>query len=155
MTPLMSFWPSIFEKIKDQKKIIEYRRHFPTDCNKAYMYISKPTKAICGIVYFGEFHAISKWAEEYKNDIEVTERITNFNSSYHYGAEIVAFQEIYPITLHELKENIPNFFAPQSYLLLENNKVLKNYIESRTVLKGNLIKNDLTNIFPEHICKRY
>ena len=155
MTPLMSFWPSIYEKIKCQEKIIEYRRRFPVECTAAYMYISKPTKAICGIIYFGKIHAISDWQEEYKDNIEITRRITDFDKSYGYGAEIIGFQEISPITLSELRKNVPNFVAPQSYLLLENNRVLKDYVESNTILIGERIENDMSNIFPDHICKRY
>lgn len=151
----MSFWPSIFQKIKSQKKIIEYRRRFPSNCTVAYMYISKPIKAICGIIYFGNIHSISDWKEEYKENIEVTNRIAEFDTSYCYGAEIAGIQEISPITLNDLRKNVPNFVAPQSYLLIENNKILKDYIDANTVFIGDRIQNDSANIFPEHICKRY
>lgn len=151
----MSFWPSIFQKIKCQEKIIEYRRRFPSNCTVAYMYISKPIKAICGIIYFGNIHSISDWKEEYKDNIQVTNRIAEFNISYCYGAEIAGFQEIVPIALNDLRKNVPNFVAPQSYLLLENNKILKDYIDANTVFIGDRIQNDSSNIFPEHICKRY
>lgn len=151
----MSFWPSIFQKIKCQEKLIEYRRRFPSNCTVAYMYISKPIKAICGIIYFGNIHSISDWKEEYKDNIEVANRIEDFDGSYCYGAEIAGFQEIAPISLNDLRKNVSNFVAPQSYLLLENNKILKDYIDANTVFIGERIQNDNSNIFPEHICKRY
>ena len=119
------------------------------------MYISKPIKAICGIIYFGNIHSISDWKEEYKDNTEVTNRIAEFDTSYCYGAEIAGFQEILPIALNDIRKNVPNFVAPQSYLLLENNKILNDYIYANTVFIGDRIQNDSSNIFPEHICKRY
>ncbi|WP_238860135.1 hypothetical protein [Clostridium sp. YIM B02569] len=155
MTPIMSFWPSIYNKIKSQEKLVEYRRRFPEDCQMAYMYVSKPVKAICGIIYFGQIHSLEDWKTEYSNDANVEQRIDDYINSYRYGAEIIALQEIQPISLDSLRENISGFVAPQSYLLLENNERLKDYISSNTYFIGNRIYNNTTNIFPEHICKRY
>lgn len=157
MTPVMSFWPKIYDKITSQKKLIEYRRTFPKDCTMAYMYISKPVKAICAIIYFGEIHSLDHWKQEYQDYPDVQLRIKDSleNENYRYGAEISAIQKIRPITLNELRENITNFTAPQSYLLLENNNELKNYIERNTSYVGELIINDLSSIYPEHVCKRY
>ena len=154
MTPLMSFWPEIYDKIFDQIKLIEYRRTFPKDCTHAYMYISSPVKAICGIVYFGKIHSLSDWKTRYSNERDIMERIDNY-SSYRYGAEIIGIQKIKPITLANLRNNVPNFAAPQSYCLLENNKSLESYIKKNTVLVGDKIKNNLKEIYPEHICKQY
>lgn len=155
MTCVMSFWPSVFENISNQTKIIEYRRSFPKNCQFAYMYVSKPVKSICGIVYFGNKHSLSDWRNEYSNYPKIINRIDSYLEKYKYGTEILAFQKIRPITLEELRNNVPGFVAPQSYFLLQNNRELKNYIEKNLVLIGNKINNDLTNIYPEHICKTY
>ena len=157
MTPVMSFWPKIYDKIVGQIKLIEYRRIFPKDCKMAYMYISKPVKAICAIVYFGKIHSLVDWKQEFIDYPEVQLRIKDSleNENYRYGAEISAIQKIKPISLNELRENIPNFVAPQSYLLLENNIPLKNYIKKHTLYVGKLIENDLSFIYPEHVCRRY
>ena len=69
--------------------------------------------------------------------------------------EIESIQKIQPITLDMLRKNIPNFTAPQSYILLENNISLKYYIEKNTILIGNRIYNKYYNIYPNHICKEY
>lgn len=154
MTPLMSFWPKIYDKIFDQIKLIEHRRTFPKDCTHAYMYISSPVKAVCGIVYFGKIHSLLDWKTLYSNETDIIKRIDDY-SSYRYGAEITGFQKIKPITLADLRNNVTNFVAPQSYCLLENNDALENYIKKSTVLVGDKVKNDLTEIYPEHICKQY
>lgn len=155
MTLVMSFWPTIYDKISKQVKLIEYRRNFPKNCKYAYMYISKPTKAICGIIYFGKKHCISDWEHEYSENTAVRERITRYKTKYRYGVEISGFQKIKPISLQDLQENIPNFHAPQSYILLENNPTLEKYLKSKTIYVSDLVTNDLSNIFPEHICKEY
>ncbi|SUP42863.1 hypothetical protein [Veillonella criceti] len=156
MVPVMSFWPSIYNKIIRGEKLIEYRRNFPKECRFAYMYISKPVKAICGIIYFGRIHSINKWKLQYKENKLICHRIELFEQkNYRYGAEIIGFQRIEPITLQDLRTNVPNFFPPQSYILLENNIELKKYLDKKVILLDGKIKNDLTNIFPEHICKEY
>lgn len=152
MTPLMSFWPSVYERILKKEKLIEYRRRFPSNCTYAYMYISKPVKSICGIIYFGKLHSIADWKIEYQENETILKRIDSYSNSYNYGMEIVAVQQIEPIKLEELRRNIDGFTAPQSYLLLENNKKLKAYIESHTKYLGDRIENNLENIFPQHIC---
>ena len=155
MTALISFWPSIYDKIANQIKLIEYRRNFPTECSWAYMYVSKPTKAICGIIYFNKKHSLQEWANQYKNNPEITERISSYSQTYRYGIEISGFQRIHPITLDELRANVPNFVAPQSYFILKNNPILEKYIQQNTRKIGPKTNNDLTNIFPENICKEY
>lgn len=155
MTPVMSFWPDIYNKISHQIKLVEYRRNLPKNCNYAYMYVSKPVKAICGIVYFGQQYCISDWESEYSTDPILAKRISKYKTKYRYGVEISAFQKIKPISLYDLKNNIPNFNAPQSYILLENNPTLEKYLHSNVVFIGEKITNNLLNIFPEHICKEY
>lgn len=155
MIPVMSFWPSIYEKIEKQYKLIEYRRRFPANCKFAYMYVSKPVKAICGIIYFGQKYDLKHWKNIYSSNLEINSRIDKFLEKYNYGIEITAFQKIKPITLYELRRNIKNFVAPQSYILLENNNELFEYLNKNVVFIGNRIENDLTGIFPEHICKEY
>ena len=157
MAPIMSFRPEIYDKIIDQIKLIEYRRCFPKNCNMAYMYVSRSIKAICGIIYFGNLHSLYDWQNEFREFSEVQHRINDYleNENYRYGAEISAIQKIKPITLDELRKNVPNFAAPQSYMFVDNNQSLKQYIEKNIKHIGPLIKNDLTEIYPQHICQRY
>lgn len=155
MIPVMSFWPSVYSKIEGQVKLIEYRRVFPKNCEYAYMYISKPVKAISAIIYFKKMHSIEDWKQTYESNEEIINRINDFSSSYRYAMEIEKVQKTEPIFLEDLRNNVPNFTAPQSYLLLENNKALSEYIKKNIKLVGDPIINDLTNVLPEHICRRY
>lgn len=153
MTPLMSFWPSVYKSIASQKKMIDYRRVFPKNCKFAYMYVSKPVKAICGIVYFGKKYKLSDWKDEYHEEQKTISRIEKYLEKYRYGMEIVGFQEIEPITLNDLRNNVLGFVAPQSYHLLENNELLKKYIENNIKFVGSKIENSFLNAYPEVISK--
>lgn len=131
MSSLMSFWPSVYERIKKGEKTIEFRRVFPKENNFAYMYVTKPVKAIKGIIYFGEKHTLGELKVIYKNNSNMLSQIENNPDSYRFGVDIIGFKEIESITLEELRNNVPTFVAPQSYLLLENNPLLAKYIEKR------------------------
>lgn len=151
--PLFSFWPKIFDEIIIQRKLLEYRRNFPKNCEFAYMYVSKPTKAICGIIYFNKKHNLQDWARRYNNDKTIIKRIQKYSNSYRYAMEIKAVQKIRPISLKLLQENFPKFRAPQSYILLNNYPEIWSFIEENTIFEGKKIINSLDNIYPEHICK--
>ena len=51
---LLSFKPSVYKNIYAGVKIFEHRRNFPNEPIMAYMYVSKPVKAITGIVYLNK-----------------------------------------------------------------------------------------------------
>lgn len=150
--PVMSFWPSVYNRICDQTKLLEYRRRFPKNCEYAYMYISSPVKAICGIVYFGKKYDLEEWKKEYSYDSEIIKRIDKYLDNYKYAYEIKAIQKIKPITLKSLRENNDGFVAPQSYLLLNNFPELAKYIKSQEEFIDEVITNDLVDLLPNNIC---
>lgn len=131
MTAVMSFWPSVFERIKHKEKFIEYRRTFPKDGDYVYMYVTKPVKAICAVLYFGKKYTLEELKEKHQDNPQILKQIDHNPKTYQYGAEIVGFEEIEPITLDELRKNVPNFVAPQSYLLLKNNQPLSEFIKQK------------------------
>lgn len=98
---------------------------------------------------------MEEWKNEYKGNTEVIKRISSYSESYKYAMEIRSIQPIQPITLSELRTNVSNFVAPQSYILLDNNEELSIYINSRVQKKGEKIVNNLDNILPNHICLNY
>ena len=58
---LLSFKPSVYDKIYAGIKIFEHRRNFPNEPIMAYMYVSKPVRAITGIVMLDNRHKLSYW----------------------------------------------------------------------------------------------
>ena len=53
---LLSFKPNVYKKIYEGVKIFEHRRNFPNEPIMAYMYVSKPVRAITGIAYLSNRH---------------------------------------------------------------------------------------------------
>ena len=94
MSSVMSFWPSVYERIRSGEKTIEFRRVFPKENSFAYMYVTKPIKAIKGIIYFGEKHTLSELKVIYKNNPDMLVQIENNLDSYRFGVDIIGFKEI-------------------------------------------------------------
>ncbi|EGD37517.1 hypothetical protein HMPREF9383_0548 [Streptococcus sanguinis SK150] len=149
--PLMSFWPQVYNKILDGEKLLEYRRVFPKNCKCAFMYISTPVKAISGIIYFDNILHLDNLIGQFDEQTET--RINNYLDKYHYAGTIKAIQKINPITLEELRNGVPNFTVPQSYLYIDNYPALKDFIFKNLILDGDIITNNLEDILPDKLCK--
>ena len=111
----------------------------------AYMYVSKPVRAITGIVYLNNRHMLVDWEKEFSDDMDAQMRIKEYLKSYRYAMEISEFQETNAIGLDDLKRDLEGFVVPQSYYYLDNNPQLLKYIEDRIIIKGvNVRHKDLT-----------
>lgn len=149
---LLSFKPNIYQKIYDGIKIFEHRRNFPNEPIIAYMYVSKPIRAIKGIVYLNNRHTITEWKDEFADNSAAIERIKKYEESYRYAMEIIEFQETSEIGLDDIKKDFPNFVVPQSYIYLDKKPELLEYIENRLKLMDKNIKHDFSCITAEQIC---
>ena len=150
-TMLLSFKPKVYDKIKSGEKIFEHRRAFPDEPIKAYMYVSKPVRAITGILYLGKRHKLEDWKRDFSSDIDAVERIANYMESYKYAMEILEFQETSKISLDDLKRDIEGFVVPQSYYYLDELPLLK-YIEKNIVVKGINVKHSFDEIDSRQLC---
>lgn len=72
---LLSFKPDVYNKIYTGIKIFEHRRNFPDEPIMAYMYVSKPVRAITGIVILNNRHRLIDWENEFNNDKQALKRI--------------------------------------------------------------------------------
>ncbi|MGN0609824.1 MAG: hypothetical protein ACI4J6_11505 [Oscillospiraceae bacterium] len=149
---LLSFKPEIYEKIYTGIKIFEHRRNFPDEPVKAYMYVSKPVRAIKGIVYLNNRHIITDWEKDFSFDPDAINRIKEYEKSYRYAMEISEFKETTEIRLDDIKSDFPKFVVPQSYIYLDNKPELLQYIESKIEIKGKNIKHDFSYVTSEQIC---
>ena len=150
-TMLLSFKPSVYEKIRTGIKIFEHRRSFPNEPIKAYMYVSSPICAITGIVYLGRRHELKDWEREFASDKDAGERIKKYRELYNYAMEIVEFQETTEISLSQLRTDIEGFIAPQMYYYLDG-KPLLTYLEDKLESKEINIKHTFENITSSQVC---
>lgn len=149
---LLSFKPNVYKKIYEGVKIFEHRRNFPNEPIMAYMYVSKPVRAITGIVYLSNRHELIDWERQFSYDSQALQRIEDYKKSYRYAMEIVEFQETNKISLDDLKRDLPNFVVLQSYIYLDNNTELLKYIDEKIVEQGKNIKHDFSIVTSNQIC---
>ena len=150
-TMLLSFKPSVYEKIRTGIKIFEHRRSFPNEPIKAYMYVSSPICAITGIVYLGRRHELKDWEREFASDKDAVERIKKYRELYNYAMEIVEFQETTEILLSQLRTDNEGFIAPQMYSYLDGKPLLA-YLEDKLESKEINIKHTFENITSSQVC---
>lgn len=150
-TMLLSFKPSVYEKIKNGVKIFEHRRSFPDEPIKAYMYVSSPICAITGIVYLGKRHNLENWMDEFAEDQEALERINKYLESYNYAMEIEEFQETTKIPLAKVRQDVEGFVAPQMYYYLDGKPLLE-YIENNLEISEVNVKHSFDKIVSTQVC---
>lgn len=149
---LLSFKPNVYQKIYDGIKIFEHRRNFPNEPIIAYMYVSKPVRAIKGIVYLNNRHTIADWKQQFSADEAAVKRIKEYETSYRYAMEVSEFQETTAISLDDLKRDFLGFVVPQSYIYLDKNLELLKYIEDNLELMPKNIKHDFSCITSDQVC---
>lgn len=126
---LMSFWPSVYDRIIAQTKIIEFRRRYTNEDTLVYMYITTPCMAVKGIIELGKRIDMSKVPMDtlfYSRSLHDGYKPNH----YLYGMPIHSIQETTSLMLAEIKAQIPQFIAPQSYYILDKNPELLQLIES-------------------------
>lgn len=151
---LLSFKPEWYNRIKEGSKIFEYRRTFPDEEILAYIYVSSPMKMIIGKIHLGRKIDINSWKEEYKNDLEVCDRIDDFLTRHTYAMPVLSFQMTKGIDLETLRRFNPKFVCPQMYYYLENYPELFEFIKKNAVDIGELQVNSFEHIGKEEICRK-
>ena len=153
-TMLLSFKPEWYNRIKEGSKIFEYRRTFQDEEILAYMYVSSPMKMIIGKIHLGRKIDINSWKEEYKDDLEVCDRIDDFLTRHTYAMPVLSFQMTKEIDLETLRRFNPKFVCPQMYYYLENYPELFEFIKKNAVDIGKLQVNSFEHIGKEEICRK-
>lgn len=151
-TMLLSFKPYVYDKIASGEKIFEYRRSFPDEPIKAYMYVSSPVCTIKGILYLDRRHKLADWKEEFADDKDAVTRIEEFMESANYASEIVGFHETNEISLTKLREEVNDFVVPQMYYFLEGRELM-DYLDSNLNKTGAIISHKFDVIESELICR--
>lgn len=150
-TMLLSFREDVFKRILSGEKIYEHRKVFPDEPVKAYLYISAPMKAICGILYLSNRTSLLDWKEKYQYDSECVERINKYLIHHNYVVEINRFENTNAIPLENLRKELKKFVVPQMYYYIDDTDLLK-YLEEKLVPDGIIINHSFDNITSDMIC---
>lgn len=151
-TMLMSLRDDVYRKVLSGEKIYEHRKVFPDEPVKAYIYVSAPTKAICGIMYLSNRTSLLKWKEQYKDDAECVKRINEYLSHHNYAMEINKFERTNSIDLEQLRADLSKFVVPQMYYYIENTELLA-YLEEKLEADGFVVTHEYDCIDSSMICK--
>lgn len=151
-TMLMSLREDVYKKVLSGEKIYEHRKVFPDEPVKAYIYVSKPVQAICGVMYLSNKTSLLDWREKYKDDAAAVKRIDDYLPIYKFGMEINRFENSKPIPIADLRQNLDKFIIPQMYYFIEDSELLK-YIEANIELDGVVVTHEYDKITSDMICK--
>lgn len=151
-TMLLSFKPTVYDRLISGEKIYEHRRTFPDEPIKAYLYISKPVQAITGILYLDNRIELQSWKDKYSEDEEAIARINNYMKKNKYAMEIKRFRETNYISLERIKEVFPNFVIPQMYIYTQGTP-LERFLEKELVPTGKTIEHSFEAITSNMICR--
>lgn len=152
---LLSFKPFWAEKIMTGEKIYEYRKRFGNEPVMAYMYVSKPIKAIQGIVLLDSKIYLDDWESKYKDSTDIIARIQETKKNNTVAMPITKVIPTNSIQLNDIQKRFPRFFAPQMYYILDNNPDLLKYIEEKIeYLPGELDNTDMLSD-TDRICEKF
>lgn len=137
VTILLSLQSEYFLKMISGKKKYEYRFSFPKSDVRAFIYAPRKVKAIVGCVDFespieGSAVEISKlYSECGDGDYQVMlDYIGERKKAYAMKViKVTKFEK--PLPYATIKENFQDFYAPQSYIILDKNQDLLQFICSK------------------------
>lgn len=149
---LLSLKEDVYRRVISGEKIFEHRKVFPDEPVKAYIYVSSPMKAICGIMYLSYKTSLLDWKKKYKDDFECIKRIDEYLLNYKFGMQINRFENTNPIPLRKLREDLTKFVVPQMYYFIEDSELLK-YLEKTLKPDGYIVSHTFEDITCDMICK--
>lgn len=151
-TMLLSLREDVYKKVLSGEKIYEHRKVFPDEPIKAYIYVSSPMKAICGIMYLSNKTSLLDWKEMYIDDPECVKRIDDYLIHHKFGMEINKFENTNEISLEKLRKDLTKFVVPQMYYFIENSELL-DYLENNLYPDGIVVSHSFENITSDMICR--
>lgn len=149
----LSFRPEFFRPILYGIKKYEYRKRFCKEPVIAYLYLSSPVQEVVGIMELGKPLISEELIKNYSNTSLVHSRIQRaISSGEHYIIPIKSLTLFEtPIPIKKLKEINPNFFVPQCYCNLENQKDIFEYLKKQKLLEVEFCNNH-SKIYEENLC---
>lgn len=152
-TILLSFDPQYYEPLKNGSKKFEYRSRFADEEIKAYLYLTSPVREIVAIVYFGKRKLLEDMKRLYAENDALLHRIDEYTRIFgkKYAVPIQKIEFLEPISLHAIRESIPGFMPPRSYMLLKEDSELDTLLKAASPT-GRTINIDHSHILPNEIC---
>jgi len=131
----LSFRPEYFKPLLYGIKKYEYRKRFCFEETKAYLYLSGKSRQVIGVMELGRPVRLDLTRNDYLNYPETLKRVDEYILSKDINAVPIKSLALFdkPISLEEIRMEIPNFMPPQMYFNLENHPKLKVLLEKQVI----------------------
>ena len=141
----LSFRPEYFKPLLYGIKKYEYRKKFCNKETKAYLYLSGKARQVVGVMELGIPIRLDQTRENYLNYKETLKRVDEYVLNKDINAIPIKYLALFenPISLEEIRKEIPNFMPPQMYFVLENHPKLKTLLENQPLNKKLFIHNQI------------
>lgn len=152
---LLSMQPKWFNMLVSGRKLYEYRKHFPNERIRAYIYVSSPVKAVQAIIEFGTRIELSS-LENSNSYSHIKKGVAHYIKNNNYAVPVLKIYRTPKIELEELRDAIEGFVVPQMYYILKDNTKLTNFLHSKT--DKNLIlflDNTCREVLTDDLCRVY
>ncbi len=149
----LSFKDSYFKPLYYGLKKYEYRNRFCQEETRAYLYLSGKTRKIIGILELGKPIRLDLTRGDYKNYPETLKRVDEYISNGCLNAVPIKSLSLFkkPISLEDLRKEIPGFMPPQMYYDLKNNPKLSDILKNIPVEKPIFIHNH-SKVYYDNLC---
>ena len=123
----LSFRPEYFEPLLYGIKKYEYRKRFCDEETIAYLYLSGKSRQVVGIMELGMPIRLDDTRDNYLEYPDTLKRIDEYIKSKDINAIPIKSLSLFkkPLTLEDIRKDIPTFMAPQMYFILDNHLELK------------------------------
>lgn len=129
----LSFRPEYFKPLLYGIKKYEYRKRFCDEKTRAYLYLSGKSKQVVGVMELDQPIRLDFTRENYVNDLKTLKRVDEYILNKDINAIPIRSLTLFdnPISLDEIRNEIPNFMPPQMYFVLDNHPKLKSLLEKQ------------------------
>ena len=150
----LSFNPRYFKTVFYGLKKYEYRKRFCNEETLAYLYLSGKEKKVIGILELDKPIRLDITRNNYINYQETLKRVDKYIKNRDINAIPIKSLSLFanPITLNDIRKEIPNFMPPQMYYILDNQPMLKQLLKKQQINKPIVIhKHD--RIYYDNLAK--
>lgn len=139
----LSFRPEYFKPLLYGIKKYEYRKRFCNEETKSYLYLSGKSRQVIGVMELGKTIRLDLTRNNYLDYQETLKRVDEYILSKDINAIPIKSLTLFdnPISLDEIRNEIPNFMPPQMYFVLDNHPKLKFLLEQQSLNKKLFVHN--------------
>lgn len=133
----LSFRPEYFRPLLYGIKKYEYRKRFCDEETIAYLYLSGKSRQVVGIMELGKPIRLDVTRNNYLDYPDTLKRVDEYIKSKDINAIPIKSLSLFknPLTLEDIRKEIPSFMPPQMYFVLDNHLKLKKLLEKQKVCK--------------------